>query len=414
MNDDCYRRDSCRLCDSQDLTQVLSLAPTPPANAFVAESGLNEEQRTFPLDVFFCEDCAHVQLLDIVDPALLFRDYVYVSGTSPIFVRHFESYAADLLARFKPDPGTLVVDIGSNDGTLLDFFQQAGLRVLGIDPARDIARAATERGIETWDEFFTDGLAAKVRHEKGAATIITANNVFAHADGLTAIVEGIHDLLAPDGVFVFEVSYLVDVFEKTLFDTIYHEHLAYHSVKPLVRFFADNGMRLIEAGRVDSHGGSLRGVAVRSDSSHETGPSVGDCVALEEALKLDRAQTLQDFAARIDVLKAELGTLLAGLKADGKSIAAFGAPAKATTLMYHFGLGPETIDFIVDDSPMKQGLYSPGQHIPVVSSEAIGEKQPDYLLILAWNFAKPIMEKHSAFTESGGHFIVPLPTVEVF
>ena len=388
---------------------MLSLAPTPPANAFVAEEDLSAEQSRFPLDLYFCGGCTHVQLLDVVDPGLLFENYVYVSGTSPVFVKHFEDYAEQVIARFGPDPGSLVVDIGSNDGTLLAAFKSRGLGVLGVDPAREIARLASDSGIETIANFFTPALAREIRENHGAAGVVAANNVFAHADDLKGVVDGVRSLLAPDGVFVFEVSYLADVIEKTLFDTVYHEHLAYHSLKPLVRFFADAGMELFAAERVDTHGGSLRGMAGLAGGPHRADGSIDRLIGLEDDLKLDRAETFLGFQRRIDELGADLGRLVSGIKAEGKSIAGFGAPAKATTLMHHFSIGADTLDFIVDDSPLKQGLYTPGHHIPVLPPEALYDRRPDYVMVLAWNFARPIMEKHSAFLDAGGHFIVPLP-----
>jgi len=409
----CQRRDACRLCGSHHLVEVLSLTPTPPANAFVDAGAVSEEQAAFPLDVFMCEDCAHVQLLDVVDPAVLFENYVYVSGTSPVFIKHFENYAQSVCDRLQMEADSLVVDIGSNDGTLLGFFQVAGHQVLGIDPARDIARDASARGIETWPEFFNRELVGRIREKYGSASVITANNVFAHADDLAGMAEGIRALLSDDGVFVFEVSYLVDIYEQTLFDTIYHEHLAYHTVNPLRRFFAAAGMELIAAERIDTHGGSLRGTAQLANGPHAVDPSVDELIALEESLGLDQPETLKAFGGQIERVKHDLMALLSQLKSDGKSIAGFGAPAKATTLMYHFGIGPEAIDFIVDDSPLKQGLYSPGLHIPVLSSDAIEEHQPDYLLILAWNFAEPIIAKNQIFRDRGGKFILPLPEVAV-
>ncbi|CAA7626505.1 SAM-dependent methyltransferase [Candidatus Terasakiella magnetica] len=408
-----HRRKTCRLCGGTELSLVLSLAPTPPANAFVPAAELGREQARFPLDVFFCETCAHVQLLDVVDPRVLFEHYVYVSGTSPVFVQHFEAYAAFVMERFSPKPGGLVLDIGSNDGTLLSFFAKAGMTVLGVDPAQEIAAAATARGIETITGFFGADMACEITASRGKAEIITANNVFAHIDDLAGVVDGVRGLLSPEGVFVFEVSYLVDVFEHTLFDTIYHEHLDYHSVKPLIRFFAARGMELVEAIRVGSHGGSLRGIAQLKGGPRPVGESVAQAVAEEERLGLDKAATFRRFAADIDALKAELGGLLRSLKAEGKRIAGFGAPAKATTLMYHFGIGPDLVDFIVDDSPLKQGLFTPGMHVPVLSSAAIAEKKPDYLVILAWNFAPAIIDKNKAFRDAGGKFIIPIPKVEV-
>jgi SAM-dependent methyltransferase len=415
MPEQCHRRSTCRLCGVDQLGLVLELTPTPPANAFVEAAALGEAQTVFPLDVFFCETCTHVQLLDAVDPAVLFENYVYVSGTSPVFVRHFEDYASAVVARLDglQNEG-LAVDIGSNDGTLLSFFQSHGMSVLGIDPARDIAAAATSRGIETLAEFFSSALADKLVHERGCAQVITANNVFAHADDLVDIAKGIRTLLAPSGAFVFEVSYLVDVIEKSLFDTIYHEHLAYHSVKPLVAFFEANGLRLFHAERVDSHGGSLRGYVCHADAPWPRDQSVDELISLEADMKLGEAKTLRAFSARIDAIGADLSGRLRALKNKGMNIAAFGAPAKATTLMYHFGIGADVIDFIVDDSPLKQNLYSPGMHIPVLPSSALYERNPDAVVILAWNFAEPIMRNHAAFIEAGGTFIVPLPDVRQY
>ncbi len=392
---------------------MLSLAPTPPANAFVGAQAVGVEQARFPLDLWFCRDCTHLQLLDVVDPSVLFANYVYVSGTSPVFVAHFERYARDVSERFGLKRDDLVVDVGSNDGSLLGFFQRAGQRVLGVDPARDIARRASESGVETLCDFFSPALAGQIREKYGAARVVTANNVFAHADDLHGILEGVRALLAQDGVFVFEVSYLADVVEKTLFDTIYHEHLDYHSVRPLVPFFERHGMQLIEAIRTDSHGGSLHGVAQLAAGTRPKGASVAQALDVEARMGLGREETFVDFGRRVDALGERLRELLSRLRAEGKRIAGFGAPAKATTLMHHFGLGREALDFIVDDSPLKQGLFTPGLHVPVVASSAIEERRPDYLLILAWNFARPIIEKQRRFAAAGGRFIVPVPDLEV-
>lgn len=413
MPERCHRRTTCRLCGGQALSRVLSLAPTPPANAFVSEDSLSEPQQCYPLDVFLCRDCAHGQLLDVVDPSVLFEDYVYVSGTSPVFVEHFSRYAESIIRRFQPAAGGLVLDIGSNDGTLLRFFGEAGYRTLGVDPAREIARKANEAGIETMVEFFTSRLAQAIGRERGPAQVITANNVFAHADDLADVTRGIKSLLAPAGVFAAEVSYLVDVVEKTLFDTIYHEHLSYHTVAPLQRFLSAQGLELIEAIRIATHGGSIRFIAQHAGGPYPVGQTVGEALELERDLGFDTDAPYRALERRISTLKSRLGELLGGLKADGATIAGFGAPAKATTLMYHFGIGPQTIDFIVDDSPWKQGLYTPGLHIPVLPAAAIYERKPDYVIILAWNFAPAIMEKHAGFRQAGGHFIVPIPEIEV-
>jgi hypothetical protein len=407
------RRTICRLCRSKDVALAFSLAPTPPANAFVAADALHIPQPCFPLDVFFCRSCTHVQLLDVVDPRALFEHYVYVSGTSPAFVRHFQSYAQDVANRVGLATGALAVDVGSNDGTLLKSFKTLGASVLGIDPALAIAAAATADGVETWPEFFDAALARRIVAGRGLATVVTANNVFAHADDLASIADGVRVLLGPEGVFVFEVSYLLDVVEKVLFDTIYHEHLDYHAVAPLVPFLREHDLELIEAILVPTHGGSLRGIAKRKDGSRAIGKSVADALAAERAAGLHCLETYTALSQRIDRLAGELRNLLLRLKGEGCRIAGFGAPAKATTLMYHFGIGPHIIDYIVDDSPLKQGLFSPGMHVPVLPPSTIAERKPDYLLILAWNFAEQIIAKHADFREGGGRFIVPVPKLEI-
>ena len=409
------RRTDCRLCRSTRLQRILSLGETPLANELVRVEDIGKEQERFPLDVYLCLDCGHVQLLDVVDPERLFRNYLYVSSTSAVFVEHLRGYAETMLHLSGMPPGSSIVEIGSNDGAFLHFFKDRGMRVLGIDPARALASAATRAGIETLAEFFTLPLAQTLRQQGWEASLVAANNVFAHADDLHAIVEGVAHLLKPDGLFVFEVSYLLDVFEHGLFDTIYHEHLSYHSVKPLLGFFEPHGMELIDAVRVESQGGSLRGIAQLKGARRPRQARVEELIALEESCGLYDPRTYQRLFERIQKLRADLVSMLSRLKAQGKRIVGFGAPAKATTLMFHFGIGPDALDYIIDDNPLKQGLYSPGHHIPIRPPSHLynGSPKPDYLLILAWNFTDSIMNRHRAFHEAGGRFIVPLPTIAI-
>ncbi len=408
-----FRRKNCRLCHSNKLKSVVKFCATPPANAFVSNRDLNIEQETYPLEVFFCCNCKHVQLLDVVNPSILFKNYVYVSGTSPVFIKHFEDYSKSLIDSFSPSFDEIIIDIGSNDGTLLSFFKQEGFKVLGIDPAKEISEIANKKGIETLNNFFDLELSNHIKKNYPKASIITANNVFAHCDDLIGIVNGVKNLLSENGTFVFEVSYLVDVVEKTLFDTIYHEHLSYHSVIPLIDFFKSNGMELFKVDFINTHGGSIRGFAKLECSKIKTDNSIKNLVQLEKKLGIDNPKTFINFDEKITLLKKRLLEILHTLKSEGKKIAAFGAPAKATTLMYQFGLNKDVIDYIIDDSPLKQGLYSPGLHIPVLSSEHLKNQSPDYLLLLAWNFADSIVEKNKEFLESGGHFIVPLPQIQI-
>ena len=413
MNEQYSKRKNCRLCNSEKLCQCFKLEPTPPANAFVKKEHLDEPQTTFPLDVYFCENCYHVQLLDIVDPKELFENYVYVSGTSSTFVNHFEEYSKFIIKNYLSGDSSFVVDIGSNDGTLLQFFKKNGCHILGVDPAKKIANDATKNGIETLPLFFDDKVSKIIQNKYGSADVITANNVFAHIDNLTGFITNVRNLLTHNGIFSFEVSYLADVIQKTLFDMTYHEHLSYHSVLSLVPFFESNDMELIEAIRVDIHGGSLRGIVQLKNGPYKVGESVKNAIKIEKELRLDKADTFQKFATDINEIKNKFQSLIIQLKQDGNTIAAYGAPAKATTLLYHFGIDSSTIDFIVDDSALKQGLYSPGKHIPILSPEAIYQKKPNYLIILAWNFTEEILKKHAKYKNEIGHFIVPLPTLMV-
>lgn len=408
-----YRRTDCRLCGSSLLESVLSLRSTPPANELLASAELARNQDVFPLDLHLCRHCGHLQLVDVVDPSRLFGNYVYVSGTSSVFVRHFEDYAAALIARFGLSNTDFVVDIGSNDGVLLKELQEAGLMVLGVDPAQHIATRANSAGIPTWPEFFNCEVASRIIEVFRKPKLVTANNVMAHADDLAGIVRGVQAILAADGVFVIEVSYLADVYASNLFDTIYHEHLAYHALRPLIKFFSANGLDVFDAERVDTHGGSLRVYAQPVGGPYKRESAVSEFVAQEEALGLFDVETYLDWDKRIRTLGHRLNTTLKHFKSSGLRIAGFGAPAKATTLLHQFGIGPSVVDFIVEDSRWKQGLFLPGLGIPIVAPDGNPTDHADVLLVLAWNFADPIIERHRGFIRGGGSFVVPLPQLRI-
>ncbi|MEC7864270.1 MAG: class I SAM-dependent methyltransferase [Bacteroidota bacterium] len=412
---DVSKRSNCRLCHGDQLEGAFELAPTPPANELLRKNQLTDDQETFPLDVIRCKRCGHVQLAHVVDPERLFRNYVYVSGTSPIFVEHFRQYAEEATRTAEPAVDSLVVDIGSNDGTLLRFYKEAGHRILGVDPAREISQRATDSGIPTDCRFFTAAYAKEVLGRHGPATIVTANNVFAHADDLRDITCGVSLLLKRDGIFVFEVSYLLDVLQNNLFDTIYHEHVSYHSVKPLASFLNSLGLRLFKVSRVHTHGGSIRCFATKSSALFPLEPSVHDLIQEEISNGLYEQNTYRGYIKNIVRMGKSLNELLHRLKSDKKKIAGFGAPAKATTLMHQFDIGQQEIDYIVDDSPLKQGLFSPGKKIPIVDSDILRDQSamPDYLLILAWNFSESIIRNNAFFSKAGGKFLVPIPELKV-
>lgn len=412
MTSNCRRRTTCRLCHGKNVELVMKLAPTPTADAYVPAARLKETQEYFPLDLFFCLDCSHVQLLDVVDPEILYGNYIYVTLTSLGLDSHFDQYAENVLKRIRPAPGSLVVEFGSNDGTLLRGFQKRGMKVLGIDPARDIAQQATAAGVETWPAYFTLDLAQKIKQERGAASVIAANNVIANIDVLDDVMRGIRTLLAPSGVFVFETGYLLDLVQNGVFDNIYHEHISYHSVKPFDIFFRKEGMELFHVDLVDTKGGSIRGMVQLAGGPHKVSPAVQELIGLEQKHALDSAQTYKDFSEMLARVKKDLRKLLQEQKTMGKRIAGYGASHSVTTLVHHFDIA-EFLEFIVDDNPRKQNTFSPGHHIPVLAPQALYEKKPDLVVILPWRFAEPIMKKHTAFKAQGGHFIVPLPNVDI-
>lgn len=400
-------RKTCRVCKSGNLRKVLSLGSTPPANAFVKSP--DQQEQFFPLGLSFCNDCSFVQLTHVVSPELLFRDYVYVSSTSPVFVEHFRDLAAAIIRHFKLLQNSLVVDIGSNDGVLLRPFKEKGMRVLGVDPAEKIAATATKSGIETLPVFFSPAAAKDIVKKYGKAKVITATSVFSHVDDIDGFVTGVTELLADDGIFVIEVYYLCELLEKNLFDTIYHEHLSYFTAATMSKLLQRLGMRVFGVEETDTHGGSLRVFAQKSGGPHKVEASVSKFVAMEAAKNLSAAATYVEFGKKIGNNKVKLRELLQELKSKGKSIVGYGAPAKGNTLLNYFQIGPGTLDYIVDDSPWKQGLYTPGTHIPVVAFGELARSKPDYVLILAWNFAEPIMKKCSGLA----NFIIPVPTPQV-
>jgi len=402
------------MCNGSRLSKTVSLTPTPPGNDFLTLEELGRNEQKYPLDLYFCSDCYHVQLGHVVDPLVLYqKNYSYVSATSNHFVNHLKNYSVDMIKKFNLEPNSLVVDIGSNDGTCLSFFQNNGMKVLGVDPAIEIAQQATQDGIETIADFFNYDLAVKLREEYGAANYITSHNACAHIDNLIDVVKGVEYWLEEKGVFVLEVGYLVDVYSNTWFDTIYHEHLDFHTVAPFEKLFERAGMEIIGVDRISPQGGSIRVFSQKKNGKFLRDSSVDELIKLECELGLDKLQTFYDFEDKINLVKEKLHKLVSELKANNKTIAGFGAPTKATTLMNHFGIDENILDFIVDDNPLKQGLFTPISHIPVLSAEALYEKKPDYVLILAWNFAIPIMKNHKKYSDEIGQFILPMPLPQV-
>ena len=404
------KRTACRLCGGSQFDVAFRLKPTPPANAYLKSNELKAPERSFPLDLYVCRRCHHAQLLDIVDPSVMFKHYAYVSGTSPVFVQHLKELRDEVLGRCR-NKTPFMVEIGSNDGTLLGLFRDKAVKVLGVEPADNLAAFANSNGRPTLNGFFNAATAATIRARDGAAHIVCANNVLAHIDALSDVFAGIKALLDKDGLCVFEVSYLVDVIENGLFDTIYHEHVSYHSVGPIIGFLKNAGLQLFSAQRIRTQGGSIRFFVQHAGGPYPLDKSVQDLLAYEAALGLETLEPFKVLAGRIADSSTALRDKIAEVKAAGARVAGYGAPAKVTTLMHHFDLGADDVEFLADDNPLKQGLFTPGKHVPIVDCTPIYENGPDYLVIFAWNFARPIIEKHRAFADKGGRFLIPLPTL---
>ncbi len=405
------KRTACRLCDCPDFDVAFGLEPTPPANAYLKSSELGVAERCFPLDLYVCRRCHHAQLLDIVDPSVMFRHYAYVSGTSPVFVRHLQDLRDEVLGRCL-NKTPFMVEIGSNDGTLLQLFRDKGIKVLGVEPAENLAAFANENGRPTRNDFFNSDTADAVKAENGTgAHIICANNVLAHIDPLQDVFAGIKRLLDKDGLCVWEVSYLVDVVEKGLFDTIYHEHVSYHSVGPTIGFLKNAGLELFAAQRISTQGGSIRFFVQHAGGPYPLDKSVQELLSYEKKLGLETLEPFKALAARIAASSKALCDKIAEAKAAGKRVAGYGAPAKVTTMMHHFHLGAADIEYLADENPLKQGLYTPGKHVPIVDVAPIFENPPDYVVIFAWNFARSIVETRRAFVDNGGRFLIPLPSL---
>ena len=400
----------CRSCGSTGLELVLSLGKTPLANSLLTEDQLGEVEPTFPLELAFCPGCSLVQITETVPPERLFSEYLYFSSVSPALLRHAERLAREVVAARRLTAGSRVIEIASNDGYLLQYYQKQGIPVLGIDPAANVTRVAVERGIPTLCAFFTLQLATELRARGESADVIHGHNVLAHVPDLNGFVAGIGVLLKEDGVAVIEVPYLKDLIDHCEFDTIYHEHLCYYSLTALDRLFRRHRLFIEDVERITIHGGSLR---VTVGKTGVATPAVARLLAEEAQWGVDDFSTYRDFGIRVEGLKAALTTMLAALKRRGGRIAAYGAAAKGSTLLNYFGIGKETLDFVVDKSPHKQGRYMPGVHLPISAPQRLLEEMPEHVLLLTWNFADEILEQQKTYRELGGHFIIPVPELRV-
>jgi SAM-dependent methyltransferase len=385
----------------------------PPSNSFLTEKQLGSPEESYPLDVYFCKNCNLVQLLDIVSPDELFKNYAYFTGASLPMKQHFALLAEDIIKTYKLTSNSLVVDIGGNDGSLLSNFKKHNIKVLNVEPSANVAKVSRKLGIDTVNDYWNSETASKIYKKWGKAKVILATNVFAHVDDSHSFLEGVDLLLEEDGVFVVEVPYLVDLLEKTEFDTIYHEHLSYFAIKPMEILFEKHNLKIVDVKRIWVHGGSIRIYANKKSEALQITNAVSELLALEKKLKLNSLETYEKFAEKVRLNREKLQKLLEKLKKEGKKIIGYGAPAKGNVLLNYCKIGTEFLDYVVDTTSFKQGKYTPGMHLYVFPVEKIREDNPDFLLLLAWNYSEQIFKKEKEYQKNGGKFIIPIPEPKI-
>ncbi len=401
----------CRCCGARDVELFLDLSDQPHCNRLIPPSLADQAEPIFPLRAGFCRTCTMVQIDHTIPKESMFSDYPYVSGTTKTLPAHFAETSKRLVEGYGLTSESLVVDIGSNDGTWLKQYAPFGLRVLGVEPASNVAKLANAAGVRTWNRFFNKETADKILAEEGSADLVTASGVFFHLEELHSVCDGIKALLSEDGVFCVQAIYLGGMIENTAFDQIYHEHLCYYTLKSLQDLLGRHGLEVFDVSVVDIHGGSLE-AHVGHAGRREIKPSVAAMRADEEAKGYDKLETYQRFADHVWKLRDDLKAVLADYRRDGKRVYCYGAPAKGATLLNSFGIGTDLVELAVEKSPLKFNHMIPGVRIPIVDEDTV--EKPDAYLVLSWNFLDEFLKKERACLESGGEFIVPVPALRVY
>ncbi len=404
---------ACRFCKSENLATYLDLGFSPPSDKFVSEEQLNHTETHYPLKVVLCKSCGLNQLSYTVDPKILYQeDYPYESSMTKTGVDHYHALAETVANRFSLTNKDLVIDVGSNVGILLEGFKKRGVRVLGVDPAKNIAQVAIKRGIPTIADFFTPKVTKSIKKKHGLAKVILGTNVFAHIYNHHEFMEALNILLANDGVFIFESPHVMHLVKNLEYDTVYHEHLLYLSLKPVIQLAKNYGMEIFDVEEFPIHGGSFR-VFIGRSNFYPVSQHVAEMLRAEEQIGVHSEQKLRKFAQAVAAHRIEFVTLLKNLKQKGKTIAVVSTPAKGMTLLNYCRIGPELIDFATEKSTLKIGKFTPGTHIPIYPDSELLKRKPDYVLLLAWNFSKEIMKGLAEYKKAGGRFIIPIPKPKI-
>jgi len=408
-----YKITHCRICTSTRLSEFLSLGSMPIPNGFMEKRDIAKNEKRYPLSACVCKNCWLVQLTHTIPPEIMFKNYLYIPSTSTTMVSHFKHISDELISAFRLSQKKLVVDIGSNDGTLLSFFKKKKIKILGVDPAENLAKLSSRKGIPTINAYMTEKLAQQIILKHGSAAVVTATNVVAHINDLQDLMKSVEVLLEKQGVFVMEFPYLVDLMQKNEFDTIYHEHLSYFSINPLLILFKMHKLRLIDVKRDSIHGGSLRLHIARKSSSYKEHKRVKELILQEKLKKLNSLDTYDEFARRVRTIKRDLVNYLKRLRGAGKRIVGYGASAKGNVLMNYCRIDNSLLDYVVDSIPFKQGKYTPGTHLSIYPEKKLLKDMPDYALLMSWNFADEILKKNQTYRERGGQFIITIPYLRI-
>lgn len=406
------KRNGCRICNGTDLVKFLDFGKMPLAGGFIKPEDA-EQDKAYPLAVYFCRTCKEVQLLDVVAPEILFKDYRFLASTTKTLSTHFSNYAKEMKERFL-SKDSFVVEFGSNDGVLLKPFMDLGIKTVGVEPAKNIADVALAKGCIVINDFFNRKTAGKIAEYHGNADMICANNVFAHIDDMHEVMKGIKTLLKPNGIYVFEVHYLLDLLNTFQYDMIYHEHLMYHSLTALTHLLNLFDMEIFEVKRIPIHSGSIRVYSRNKNARKEsTDSSVEEILKLEKEAGLDKEGTFFEFSKSVIKKRDEITETIKKLKLEGKKIVGYGASGRSVIHMNFSGLGKDRIDYVVDDSPERIGRLVPGVHVPIVSPEIFRNNKIDYAMLFAYNYEKEILEKEKDFIKNGGKFIIPIPHIRI-